>query len=78
MASEAAHPSAKELGIPMPSPTIKPLLASVGLTVMFVGLILKNNANYQSLWLPILLGGAAFFVVSLFAWLLSPLEPVEH
>ena len=78
MASEAAHPSAHELGIAMPTPTIKPLLASIGLTVMFIGLILKHNANYQSLWLPIMLGGVAFFVVSLYAWLLSPLEPEHH
>ena len=77
MASEAAHPSATELGIAMPTPTIKPLLASIGLTVMFLGLILKHNAN-QSLWLPILLGGVAFFVASLYAWLLSPLEPEHH
>jgi cytochrome c oxidase subunit 1 len=78
MASEVAHPSAKELGIGMPTPTIKPLLASIGLTVMFIGLILKHNANYQSLWLPIILAGVTFFVVSLYAWLLSPLETDEH
>jgi hypothetical protein len=78
MASEVAHPSANELGIAMPTPTIKPLLASIGLTVMFLGLILKHSVNYQSLWLPVTLGGVAFFVVSLYAWLLSPLEPEHH
>ena len=40
--------------------TVK-LLASIGLTVMFLGLILKHSVNYQSLWLPVLLGGVAFF-----------------
>jgi hypothetical protein len=45
---------------------------------MFIGLILKHNANYQSLWLPIILAGVTFFVVSLYAWLLSPLETDEH
>jgi len=50
-------------------------MASIGLTIMFIGLILKHSVNYGSLWLPVLIGGAAFFVVSLYSWLLSPLEP---
>ncbi|MFN2400031.1 MAG: cytochrome c oxidase subunit I [Gemmatimonadaceae bacterium] len=79
VAEEVAHsvgheddrlPTAAELGIPMPIPTIKPLIAALGLTISFVGLILDKN-------LPIMLAGGAILVVSLYAWLLSPLEP-EH
>ena len=60
-------PSARELGIPMPTPTIKPLVAAIGLTTIFVGLIWNKS-------LPIMLGGTALFVAALYAWLLSPLE----
>ncbi|MEJ7809632.1 MAG: cytochrome c oxidase subunit I [Gemmatimonadaceae bacterium] len=68
--AEDAHPTAQQLGIHMPSPTIKPLLAAIGMTIPFVGLIYHKN-------LPIMLFGAAFFVASLYSWLLTPLEP-EH
>ena len=64
-------PTARELGIPMPTPTVKPLIASIGLTTIFVGLIWNKS-------LPIMLGGTALFVVALYAWLLSPLEEHEE
>jgi cytochrome c oxidase subunit I len=68
-APDRPPPSARELGIPMPTPTLKPLVASLGLTIIFVGLIWNKS-------LPIMLGGTALFVAALYAWLLSPLE--EH
>jgi cytochrome c oxidase subunit 1 len=67
---EAHPPTAAELGIPMPSPTIKPLVAALGLTIGFIGLIYDKS-------LPIMLLGAAILVGALYAWLLTPVEP-EH
>ena len=65
------HPAtAAELGIPMPSPTIKPFVAALGLTIGFIGLIYDKS-------LPIMLLGTAILVGALYAWLLSPVEP-EH
>jgi cytochrome c oxidase subunit 1 len=69
--AETPHPTARELGIVMPYPTIKPLLAALGLTLAFVGLIWHKQ-------IPIMLLGAAIFVASLYAWVLSPLEPEHH
>ena len=75
--SGEAHPpadahaaTAAQLGIPMPSPTIKPLVAAVGLTIGFVGLIYDKS-------LPIMLLGAAILVGAVYSWLLTPVEP-EH
>jgi heme/copper-type cytochrome/quinol oxidase subunit 1 len=65
------HPTAEELGIPMPSPTVKPLVAAVGLTIPFVGLIWGKSV-------PIMLLGAVVFVVALYSWLLTPVEPEHH
>ncbi|MGH7720406.1 MAG: cytochrome c oxidase subunit I, partial [Gemmatimonadaceae bacterium] len=62
--------TAHELGIHMPSPTIKPLIAAAGLTIAFIGLIAGKS-------LPIMLAGGAVFVVALYSWLLTPVEP-EH
>ena len=63
--------SATELGIIMPTPTIKPLLAAFSLGGVFIGLIMHKN-------LPIMFLAAACFVLSLYNWLLSPLEPEHH
>jgi cytochrome c oxidase subunit I len=70
MNAEDAHPSAHELGIHMPTPTIKPLLAAFWLSMAFVGLIWNKN-------MPIMLVSAVLFVGTLYAWLLTPVEP-EH
>ncbi len=69
--TEKPYPTANELGIAMPYPTIKPLIAALGITVMFTGLIWNKH-------LLVMLLGAAIFVASLYAWLLSPLEPEHH
>jgi cytochrome c oxidase subunit 1 len=66
-----AHPSANELGIIMPTPTIKPLVAAFALGSVFVGLIMHEN-------LPVMFIAAAIFVLTLFSWLLTPLEPEHH
>ena len=61
------HRSAEELGIPMPSPTIKPLIAAAGLTLLFSGMLIS--------WWVVGLGGLLLFG-TLYFWLLTPLE--EH
>jgi len=63
--------TAAELGIVLPTPTIKPLIAALGLGVLFTGLIWHKT-------LPVMLLGAAIFVATLYNWLLTPLEPEHH
>jgi len=63
--------SAHDLGIVLPTPTIKPLIATLGLGVTFTGLIWHKN-------LPLMFLGAAIFVGTLYNWLLTPLEPEHH
>jgi len=71
-AGNAAPPkTAAQLHITMPTATIKPLIAALGLGVMFTGLIWHKN-------MPVMLAGAAIFVASLYNWLLTPLEPEHH
>ena len=70
MNAEDAQPTTKQLGIPMPTPTIKPLITALGIALMFVGLIAGTS-------LPLMLAGAVITVGGLYAWLLTPLEP-EH
>src|SRR5688500_6823219 len=61
--------SAAQLGIVMPYNTIKPLIVAAGMVIMFCGLISSRA----------LIGiGAAVMVLSLYSWLLSPLEPEHH
>jgi cytochrome c oxidase subunit 1 len=66
-----AHPSANELGIIMPTPTVKPFIAAFALGSIFIGLMLHKN-------LPVMFIAAAIFVLTLFSWLLTPLEPEHH
>jgi ABC-type proline/glycine betaine transport system permease subunit len=66
-----AYKTAAELHIGMPSATIKPLIAAMGLGVLFTGVIWHKN-------MFLLLLGAAIFVASLYNWLLTPLEPEHH
>ena len=61
--------SAEEMGIILPYPTIKPLLVALGMLIMFCGLMTAKALIFV---------GAAILVVSLYGWLLSPLEPEHH
>jgi succinate-acetate transporter protein len=65
--------TAKELGIPMPFPTIKPLFTALFMTLMFAGLLFIHKNNWPMAY-TFMFGGAAGMVVSLYSWLLSPLE----
>jgi cytochrome c oxidase subunit 1 len=69
----ATGKTAKELHIPMPNPTIKPLVCALGLTVMFMGLLFIHK-DKMSLALATIIGGALIMVTALYAWVLTPLE----
>ena len=65
-------PTAKELGIPMPMSTFKPVMAALGLCVMLGGITLKHVNDYA--FVAVVGTGFITFVGSLYAWLTSPLE----
>ena len=69
----ATGKSAKDLGIPMPNPTIKPFICALGMTIMFSGLLFIHKDKW-SLALTIMIGGALVMTTALYAWLLTPLE----
>ena len=70
---EATGKSAKDLGIPMPNRTIKPLICAAGMTIMFTGLLFIHK-DKMSLAIATILAGAAIMTLSLYAWVLTPLE----
>jgi len=65
--------TARELGIPMPNPTIKPLFVALFLVLMFASLLLIHKDKF---WIAI--GGVIAFALAmtftLYTWLLTPLE----
>ena len=65
--------SAKELGIPMPFPTIKPLFAALFMVLMVGGLVFIHLDLFP-VALVFMIGGGAAFVSSLYSWFTSPLE----
>jgi heme/copper-type cytochrome/quinol oxidase subunit 1 len=69
-------PTAKELGIPMPNPSIKPLFVALFMTLMFASLIAIHKDKAQ-LAVVLVIVFAAALTASLYAWLLTPLED-EH
>jgi cytochrome c oxidase subunit 1 len=70
---EATGKSAKDLGIPMPNQTIKPMICAFGMTVMFTGLLFIHK-DKMSLAIATILTGALIMTLSLYAWVLTPLE----
>jgi hypothetical protein len=68
--------TARELGIPMPNPSIKPLFAALWMTLMFASLILIHKGKT-----PFAIAGVITFALlmslTLYSWLLTPLED-EH
>jgi hypothetical protein len=72
---ERERRSASELGIPMPTPTIKPLWVAFGILVL-MGSLPFLYAGKQALAFAIIAVGAIVMVGSLYAWLTTPLE--EH
>ena len=61
--------TADDLGIILPFPTIKPMIVAGAMVIMFCGLLTSK---------AILFAGAAVMVVTLYSWLLAPLEPEHH
>ena len=68
--------SAKELGIPMPNPTIKPLIVALFMMLMFASMLLIHLGK-QRLAVALVITFALLMVLSLYSWLLTPLED-EH
>jgi hypothetical protein len=66
------HKTAAELGIPMPNPSIMPLVCATGVIVMFSGLLFLEKST--KLGVGIILFGALWWVSSLYNWLTTPLE----
>jgi cytochrome c oxidase subunit 1 len=65
-------PTAKELGIPMPNPSIMPLICAAGVVVMFSGLMFLEKST--KLGVSVMVLGALWWVASLYNWLTTPLE----
>jgi cytochrome c oxidase subunit 1 len=61
--------TADDLGIILPYPTIKPMIVAASMVIMFCGLLTSK---------AVLFAGAAAMVVTLYSWLLAPLEPEHH
>jgi len=70
---ETEYKTAKELGIPMPFPTIKPLFTAAFMVLMFSGLIFIHLDKF-ALGIGLTIAFAAAFVGTLYGWLTSPLE----
>ncbi len=65
-------PTAKQLGIVMPNPSIWPLITATGLLVMFAGLMFLEGST--PVGTAIMLTGSAVWIGSLYKWLMTPLE----
>jgi cytochrome c oxidase subunit 1 len=65
-------PTAQQLGIVMPNPSIWPLVCAAGILFMLSGLLfMETNLKIA---ITIMLTGAAWWIGSLYKWLLTPLE----
>jgi cytochrome c oxidase subunit 1 len=72
-----SHPTARELGIPMPNPTIRPLIVAGFMVLMFASVVLMHVEKMKAV-APYMIGTFALaMVASLYSWLLTPLED-EH
>ena len=65
-------PTATELGIVLPNPSIWPLLTAAGMLCMFSGLLFMDSSVKTAI--AIMLTGALWWVGSLYKWLMTPLE----
>ncbi len=70
---ESRRATAKELGIPMPFPTIKPLFVAAGIVIMLGGLPFMY-AKKMGLAFGFIAVGAVMLVTFMYDWLTSPLE----
>jgi cytochrome c oxidase subunit 1 len=65
--------SARQLGIPMPNPTIRPLFVALFMTLMFASLMLIHEGKTM-LAVILVVSFAAAMTAMLYSWLLTPLE----
>jgi len=65
--------TAKEKGIPMPNPTIKPLFVALWMTLMFSSMLLIHKDMLTAAVIGIITF-ATLMTLSLYSWLLTPLE----
>ena len=72
-AHEGPIKTAKELGIPMPNPTIKPLFVALFMVFMFASLLLMHK-DKPVLAVAGVITFATLMTLSLYSWLLTPLE----
>jgi hypothetical protein len=70
---ETERKTAKELGIPMPNPTIKPLWVAMGILILFSSLPFLYAKQNMMAYLFMAVGGV-MFVGFLYAWLTTPME----
>jgi cytochrome c oxidase subunit I len=67
------YKTARQLGIPMPNPTIKPLFVALFMTLMFASLLLIHEGKMMAAVVSIIFFAGAMTAM-LYAWLLTPLE----
>jgi cytochrome c oxidase subunit I len=65
--------TAKELGIPMPNPSIKPLFVALFMTLMFASM-LPMHLGQPKLAIVGIITFAILMTLTLYSWLLTPLE----
>jgi cytochrome c oxidase subunit 1 len=74
---EFGYRTAKELGIPMPNPSIMPFVVAFAMCFMVAGMLFMHRED-KTIALTIILSGAAVFVGGLYHWLTTPLEDAHH
>jgi cytochrome c oxidase subunit 1 len=67
------YKTARELGIPMPNPSIKPLFAALFMTLMFASMVTLHTTQ-KALGVPLVITFALLMTLTLYSWLLTPLE----
>jgi cytochrome c oxidase subunit 1 len=70
---EAPMKSAKELGIPMPNPSIKPLFVALWMTLMFASMLFMH-IGMKAVAIAGIITFATLMTLTLYSWLLTPLE----
>jgi cytochrome c oxidase subunit 1 len=70
---ESERKTAKELGISMPNPTIKPLWVAAGILVLFSSLPVMYAGKHAIAFMMMAVGGS-MFLGFLYAWLTTPME----
>jgi cytochrome c oxidase subunit 1 len=66
-------PTARQLGIPMPTPTIKPLVAAFAMTAM-IGSLIFLHTGQVALGIGLTIGFGVLLTATLYSWLLTPVE----